>query len=766
MPVQLAPLNRSHRILMTPLKSTSLLVATALVLAAFPISTSAQKGDKQGEVQQSRIPKEKIPANPPLSPPEALKKFKLQPGFQVELVTSEPVVVNPVALQFDPEGRIWVLEMRSFMPTPDGKGETTPTGRVSILEDADGDGRAERSKVVLDGLVMPRAFLLVDGGLLVCEPPALWFYPIKNDHPGPRVLVAADFAKDADPSLGLRMNPEHSGNSLVRGLDNWIYSLYHPWRYRLGEDLYGEGAAWQREWVPQRAQWGHSMDDFGRLFYTSNSDQLRGDLVPVHYFAGKITKGKYPGVGIQIAKDQSVWPARINPGVNRGYQTGTLREDGTLAKFTAACGTCIYRDDVLGQDVSGNAFICEPSANIIRRNKLSEKDGIVTAQNAYEKDEFLASTDELFRPVNLYTGPDGALYIVDMYHGIIQHRFFLTSYLRQQAEDRGLDKVAQMGRIWRVVPDSKPLRKEKPALGSATTGQLAQTLRHPNGWWRDTAQRLLVARKDAAATPALEKLASDSHPITRLHALWTLEGVGQLQPKTVLAALADTHPKVRAAALRLTEDKKLSSDASLQAARLKLVDDAEADVQTQLALSLSLEAKDPVAKETLKTLSKKVSAPLAKDATAFALIANDPPKPVVAMNARALTAEEEKRYEAGKTMYEITCLACHQQHGLGQPGLAPPLAGSEWVAGSEKRLVLIILHGLRGPIKVKGEIFDMDMPTLNVLDDEQIASALTYIRREWGHGYEPVTPATVKAIRAETEQREDAWTMAELLKIP
>ncbi len=751
---------------MTPLKSSSLILATVLALLASPASSYAQKGDKQGEVQQSRIPKEKIPANPPLSPAEALKKFKLQPGFKVELVTSEPVVVNPVALQFDPVGRIWVLEMRSFMPTPEGQGETAPTGRVSILEDADGDGRAERSKVVLDGLVMPRAFLLVDGGLLVCEPPALWFYPIKNDQPGARVLVAADFAKDADPSLGVRMNPEHSGNSLVRGLDNWIYSLYHPWRYRLGEDLYGEGAAWQREWVPQRAQWGHSMDDFGRLFYTSNSDQLRGDLVPVHYFAGKITKGKYPGVGIQIAKDQSVWPARINPGVNRGYQTGTLREDGTLSKFTAACGTCIYRDHVLGQDVSGNAFICEPSANIIRRNKLSEKDGIVTAQNAYEKDEFLASTDELFRPVNLYTGPDGALYIVDMYHGIIQHRFFLTSYLRQQAEDRGLDKVTQMGRIWRVVPDGKSLRKEKPALDQATTGQLAGTLRHPNGWWRDTAQRLLVARKDAAAPAALEKLATDSNPIARLHALWTLEGLGQIKAQTALTALADSHPKVRAAGLRLTEDKKLSGDANLRAARSKLVDDPDAEVQTQLALSLSLDAKDPVGKETLTALSKKVSAPLAKDATAFALVANDPPKPTVAMNARPLTTAEQKLFQDGKTMYEITCLACHQQHGMGQPGLAPPLAGSEWVAGSEKRLVRIILHGLRGPIKVKGETFELDMPTLNVLDDDQIAGALTYIRREWGHGYEPVTPATVKAIRDETEKREDAWTMAELLKIP
>ena len=221
---------------MTPLKSnTFLAVCAALAFAITP--APAQKGDKQGEQQTARIPKEKIPANPPLSPADALAKFKIQPGFRIELVTSEPTVVNPVALQFDPEGRLWVLEMRSFMPAPDGRGEDAPTGRITILEDKDGDGRTEQSKVVIDKLVMPRAFLIVDGGLLVCEPPALWFYPIKNDVAGPRSLVAGDFAKDADPKLGVRMNPEHSGNSLVMGMDNWIYSLYHPWRYRMGEDL-------------------------------------------------------------------------------------------------------------------------------------------------------------------------------------------------------------------------------------------------------------------------------------------------------------------------------------------------------------------------------------------------------------------------------------------------------------------------------------------------------------------------------------------------
>lgn len=742
-----------------------------LVLTLPAPSVRAQSGDKKGEVQAPRVPREKIPPAPPLTPEQALKTFQIQPGFHIELVASEPMVRVPIAMQFDPDGRIWVLEMPEFMINPDGVGEDKPTGRVSILEDLDGDGRADKKTVFLDHLVMPRAMLLVKGGLLLCEPPQLWFYPNTNGKAGERVLVAADFAKEADPKAGTRMNPEHAGNSLVRGLDNWIYSLYHTYRYRQ------VGGQWQREPMPQRTQWGHSMDDFGRLFYTSNSDQLRGDLVPSHYFSSKVPKAKYPGIGIQIAKDQSTWPIRVNPGVNRAYQPGTLREDGTLAKFTAACGTCIYRGELFPPDFSGNAFICEPSANFIRRNRLAEQDGIVTAQNAYDQAEFLASTDELFRPVNLAAGPEGALYIVDMYHGIIQHRVFLTSYLRQQAEDRGLEKVTDKGRLWRVVPAGPPVRGARPNLSRKSSAELVEVLAHPNGWWRDTAQRLLVDRAEAAVVPALEKIAaSGSTPVTRLHALWSLEGMNHLRHAVIQTALADASPKVRAAGTRLAEGVLQSftnnaENAALRGQVLALAGDANADVQIQLALSLGLVATNAPtsgpATALLAALAKTSPVTLAREAAAFGLAARTPAptanKPLV--QATPLTAEEQRRFEAGKTMYEATCLACHQIHGLGQAGLAPPLVGSEWVAGTGQRMIRIVLHGMRGPIKVKGEVFELDMPALGVLDDDQIAAVLTYVRREWGHTYAPISPEMVKKVRAETEQREDAWTMPELLKI-
>lgn len=738
-----------------------------LVLVLLPVVGFAQQGDKQGEAQHSRIPKEKIPPSPPLSPDDALKQFKIKPGYKIELVASEPLIQVPTILQFDPAGRLWVVEMRGFMATPEGAGETNPVGRISILEDSDGDGRTDKHKVFLDGLVMPRALLLVNGGALVCEPPKLWFYPVVNDQPGERVLVAADFARDADPTLGKRMNPEHSGNSLLLAMDNWIYSLYHPFRYQFA------GGKWQREPVPQRAQWGLSQDDFGRLYYTSNSDQLRGDMVPPHYFGAKV-KAKLPGIGYAVAKDQTVWPGRINPGVNRGYQTGTLREDGTLARFTAACGSTIYRGELFPGDARGNAFVCEPSGNFVRRNILSEVEGAVGARNAYEQSEFLTSTDELFRPVNLATGPDGALYIADMYHGIIQHRFFLTSYLRQQAQDRAIDKVVDHGRIWRVVPSSRPSPR-MPNLAGLSPVKLVEELAHPNGWRRDTAQRLLIERRDPAVVPMLKSLAtgvgSPANAATRLHALWTLEGLSALDEATVTTAMADKHPKLRAAGMRMAEALARTTPASVLGLAEKLLtaaSDTSAEVQAQLALSLSVLPPSEKSKAAAIALAKSATGVLAKDVAAYAVSVLEPPKveakPVV--SARPLTAEEQKRFEAGKAMYEATCLACHQVHGMGQPGLAPPLVGSEWVGFSENRLIRMLLHGLRGPITVKGDKFEMDMPALGVLDDEQIASALTYVRREWGHGYEPVTPAAVKRVRDETARREDAWTMPELLKIP
>ena len=235
------------------------MIIVALLLAL-------QQGDRKGEVQAP--PAFPVPPSPPLSPEEALKAFKVAPGFRVELVAAEPLVVAPVAFAWDAAGRLWVAEMRGYMPDVDARGEPDPVGRVVVLEDVDGDGRIDRSTPFLEKLVLPRAIAIVDGGVLVCEPPGLYFC---RDLDGD---LRCDTKEVVDPAYCGRGNPEHVANGLLRAVDNWIYSADTGKRYRRHE------GQWLRGETRSRGQWGITQDDLGRLYTNSNSDFLRGDLMP------------------------------------------------------------------------------------------------------------------------------------------------------------------------------------------------------------------------------------------------------------------------------------------------------------------------------------------------------------------------------------------------------------------------------------------------------------------------------------------------------
>ena len=247
--------------------------------------------------------------------------------------------------------------------------------------------------------------------------------------------------------------------------------------------------------------------------------------------------------------------------------------------------------------------------------------------------------------------------------------------------------------------------------------------------------------------------------VARLHALWTLEGLQVIDRVAIRLALKDRDPRIRAAGVRVAE----AARPSIRRRVLKLLSDPAPEVQMQLALTLADE------KEQLKKLETKSPSMLARQLAAFSLGKVESKTRTTTKNiaqATPLSAEQQKLFENGKAVYEATCLPCHQPHGLGQEGLAPPLVDTEWVAGSPERLARIILHGMRGPIHVKNQLYELDMPSLGVLDDEQIASVLTYVRREWGHKFDPIDTAFVKKVRAATIDREDAWTEPELLKIP
>jgi glucose/arabinose dehydrogenase/mono/diheme cytochrome c family protein len=817
-----------------------------LLLAALAIlPAQAQNGDRAGEIQPPPPAHLKSPPAPVLSTAEAAKSFTVAPGFRIDLVASEPLVFDPVAMTFGPDGRLWVVEMRAYMPDADGTGENAPIGTIAVLDDTDGDGRMDRRTEFAGGLVMPRAISLVANGVLVAEPPRLWFFEDTNRD------GKADKRTEVTGDYGDTTNPEHTANGLMRAMDNWIYSANHTTRFRFDQ------ANWRREPTIFRGQWGITQDDIGRLYYNTNSEPLRMDVLPAEYLRRNPRLVAPDSINFQLAKSSQtpVWPGRITLGVNRGYKI--LREDGTLPELTAACGPVIYRGSTFPREFQGDAFIAEPSANLIKRLRVESREGIPSVRNAYAQTEFLTSTDERFRPVNLYNGPDGGLYVVDMYRGIIQHRIYLTTYLRNQIQQRGLDAPVGLGRIWRIAPVRTP-PGPRPRLDKASSRVLVETLTHREAWWRDTAQRLLVERQDRSVVPTLWLLAhNNSSKLGRLHALWTLEGLDAVDWSLVQTALNDADVDVAVTGARLAERffgrdtartvKSIQSriaagePAFLRQAALSLGAGPAESVDGPLqelalrhgalpfmadALVSSLAGRELPALRNLagggagaRAVSASLSAAIlqSKDAAQidalFALL--DPktppwlldaildgidrfipgegarkrtafvpaePRPLLAFaktggtraaranehlrflrwrgqqidSATALAAlseAERARYERGRGEFAV-CAACHQPAGEGMAGLAPPLVGSPFVTGSANATIRIVLQG-----KTSGET---TMPPLGALDDEQIASILTYVRRSWGHESSTVTSAQVQAVRSETRLREEPWTELEL----
>jgi mono/diheme cytochrome c family protein len=538
-----------------------LLVTVTIALSVASISSAWQN------------PTSKATSIPVLTPQEELKTFQIAPGYHVELVASEPLIHDPVAMTFDADGRIWVCEMRGFMPDVDGTGKMEPVGSIAVLEDTDGDGIMDKRSLFLDGLVLPRGLCWTADGILVAANGKIW---ICRANPGE--FKCREKALVCEFNAG---NPEHALNGLMPALDNWIYNAKEGIRLRRSADR------WLHDATLGKGQWGITQDDQGCLVYNVNAQLIRGDLVPC-YSANAHSVN--PFVNVALFKEQRVWPIRPNPGINRGYLASFLRTDGTMIDANANCGLVVYRGDNLPAELRGNVFIPEPAANLVRRQVFVDDDGRKSSKNAYEKREFLASTDERFRPVNMYNAPDGTLYLVDMYRGVIQEGAFMTGYLHKYIVDHGLDKPIGLGRIFRIVHESTR-KRPRPALSKATDSELTTLLSSPNGWHRDLAQQLLVSRSDRASAPTLEQLAlRGSSPLGRLHALWTLEGLNRLDDDLLLSLLADGDASVRASALALC--RRITSRQVVDPAVLQPMAQAARDpdwtVRMQAAFTLGL----------------------------------------------------------------------------------------------------------------------------------------------------------------------------------
>ncbi len=684
---------------------------------------------------------------PPLSPAESAKTIQLPDGYRLELVLSEPDIREPMAMSFDGNGRIYVLEMRTYMQDIDAKDQGTPKSRVSRHESSKRDGVFDKHTAFADNLLLPRMVQPLQNEVLIGETNT-------ND-----IMAWSD--KDGDGVAETKRpfftggsrggNMEHQPNGLLWAMDNWLYTTYNAYRLRWTPD----GNTLKEPTAPNGGQWGLSQDDWGKPWFSNAGGEKGVWNFQTHVAYGAIN------VKDQWASDwMTVWPTMGWADVQGGK--GRFRpDDWTLNHFTASCGHEIYRGDKL-PELAGNVFLPEPVGRLIRRGVVEVKDGITTLTNPHVKSEFLRSTDAHFRPVDMKTGPDGCLYIVDTYRGIIQEGNWTRagSFLRPMIQRYGLDKNIGRGRIWRLVhKDHKP--GPQPRMLEEKSAELVAHLAHPNGWWRDTAQKLLVVRQDKTVVPALAKMARENaNPFARAHAMWTLEGLGALDATLAREKLKDNSPRVRENALRATETLVKAGDKSLTPDLTALAKDTDPNVVIQAiatAKALNLPDWEKVATETLAS-TKSVGV----KEIGSRLIQTEK------VEKNSFNPAELARIKKGEGIYKELCFACHGADGKGTPiqgqpagtTLAPTLAGSQTVTGHPDGPLMVLLHGIGGPLN--GKTYESQMMPMGNNDDAWIAAITSYLRVSFGNKASLVTEGDVARIRAAYKGRTQPWTEQEL----
>jgi putative membrane-bound dehydrogenase-like protein len=537
----------------------------------------------------------------PLSPEKSLQTFRLSEDFHVELFASEPNVVDPADMAFDENGKIYVAEMIDYPDDPPpGK---PPRSRIVLLEDRNGDGRIDHSTIFADNLLEVSGLMPWKGGLIVTTAPEILYLKDTNGD------GKADVRQVLYTGFHLQ-NPQHRIANPRLGIDSWIYvandgadgkitSPEHPDRPPVlvrGADFRFQPISGLAEPASGPTQFGLSFNDWGDRFATSNTFHLHHAVVPMRYLMRSpaltvpaVTEYLYPRSEdalrvYQLTPPQRWREERTRVRQQRYKENGGRRVEQLSGYFTAASGGVVYTGDAFPPEYIGDVFTGEVAGNLVRHDKLTPKGATFEAHPAKAGVEFLASTDVWFRPCNFINAPDGNLYMLDFYREVIESPEYIPDAIKKFIDfHRGDDK----GRIYRIVPNH-PLRRGglKVNLGSASITDLVKQLENPNGWNRETAQRLLLERQDRSAAPLLADMARlSAKPQARLQALWTLEGIGGLQPELVLSALHDPEPHIREHALRLAEEF-LPQQKALADAVPALQRDPDTRVRFQLALTL------------------------------------------------------------------------------------------------------------------------------------------------------------------------------------
>lgn len=533
----------------------------------------------------------------PRSPTEALKAVHVPKGYTVELVASEPLVQDPVAIDWGADGKLWVAEMADYPSGIDGK----PGGRVRFLEDLDGDGKYDQSTLFLDGLNFPAGIMSWRKGVLLAAAPDI-IYAEDSTGDGKADIRTILFTGFKQGNQQLRVN------GLSWGLDNWVHGANgsHFAGYAKGTkisspqfnhviDLESFDFRIQPDFCLMEplsgpSQFGRARDDWGNAFGVQNSFPLWHYVLEQRYLD---RNPDYPA--LDPRRQLRPKNARVFPASQPQKRFHSFDNSG---RYTSACSPMIYRDNLLFKDDAIHAFTCEPFHNLVQHLVL-ERDGYsFTAERAGSDDpsDFFASEDRWSRPVMARTGPDGALWVVDMYRYMIEHPDWLPDEGKEEMKPHER-KGSDFGRIYRVLPDAQAPRLI-PRLTDASSVQLVSALSNRNGLVRDLAHRLLFERKDVVVTDLLSEMTKGhDFPQARLHALCVLDGIDRLTTDILESAFSDPHPEIRRHALRLAESRWGKSP-NLLTQSIPLINDSDPAVQLQAACSLGT-TKDPTATEAL-----------------------------------------------------------------------------------------------------------------------------------------------------------------------
>ena len=561
--------------------------------------------------------KQKAELPPPRTVEQALASFRTKADFTIEVVAAEPLIESPVAIDWGADGRLWVCEMYDYPSGVDGKWK--PGGRVKVLKGAKGDGNYDTATLFLEGIPFPTGIMAWRKGVLICAAPDI-LYAEDTDGDGKADVVKKLYSGFATHNFQARVN------GLAWGLDGWVYGASGLFGGKVkslltgqetdlsGRDFRIKPDSGEIEAVAGISQQGRIRDDWGNWFGNDNSTLLWHFPLPDHYVR-RNPNVTYPDPRVNVAST-ALDPNQLYP-ISRTLER--FNDPQSANHTTSACGPEIYRDDLLGTNYYGNAFICEPVHNLLTRLVLEPRGATFAAHRAFDEQhsEFFASTDNWFRPVQVRTGPDGALWVVDMYRFVIEHpRWIPPERLKQLDPRAGADK----GRIYRIYPRGAKLRSVRN-LTNLSSAQLVGAINTPNGPTRDLVHEELSRRWDVV--PVLEKrvrqlyvahdLGGRTDPTdippaaVRAQMLCAAAGLIRPTPEVLRRALLDAHSGVRRQAVRLSETflsekANITGTAELKLTLFQLAEDSDPGVRFQLVLSVG-EWEDWQAAQILARLS-------------------------------------------------------------------------------------------------------------------------------------------------------------------